>query len=302
MGDAMQIQQVVMNLVSNAIQAMPLGGTARVSIVCINNPIPRAATTGTVAARDYVVLEVADTGSGIRPEILEKIFDPFFTTKEVGVGTGLGLSLVHGIVTGLGGVINVTTSVDKGSVFTVYLPRAGDVAKIGKIRSRTQPKTRRGDRQRVLVVDDEESLVRLVTETLSELGYAPIGFTTGAAALDAFLADPKQFDAVITDESMPGMSGSELILKLRQIRPTVPIVLVSGYLGTAVVRRARGAGANEVLKKPLSASELATSLDRVLRDAKGRLRSRRATETGSVPSGRRGTAGTSSRARPTVRR
>jgi PAS domain S-box-containing protein len=302
MGDAMQIQQVVMNLVSNAIQAMPSGGTARVSIACINNPTPRAATTGTVAARDYVVLEVADTGSGIRPEIVEKIFDPFFTTKEVGVGTGLGLSLVHGIVMGLGGVIDVTTSVDKGSVFTVYLPRAGDVAKIGKIRSRTQPKTRRGDRQRVLVVDDEESLVRLVTETLSELGYAPIGFTTGAAALDAFLADPKQFDAVITDESMPGMSGSELILKLRQIRPTLPIVLVSGYPGTAVVRRARGAGANEVLKKPLSARELATSLDRVLRDAKVRLRSRRAAATGSVASGRRGTAAASSRARPTVRR
>ena len=293
MGDATQIQQVVMNLVSNAIQAMPSGGTARVSIACHNNPAPRAATTGTLAARDYVVLEVADTGSGIRPEILERIFDPFFTTKEAGVGTGLGLSLVHGIVTGLGGAIDVATTVGTGSVFTVYLPRAGDVAKSGKSRPRTQLKSRRGDRQRVLVVDDEESLVRLVTETLSELGYAPVGFTTGAAALGAFLADPKQFDAVITDESMPGMSGSELILRLRKIRPTVPILLLSGYLGTAVVRRARDAGANEVLKKPLSARELATSLDRVLQDAKDHRGSRRVGLTGSRPGARRGTEASS---------
>jgi len=113
-------------------------------------------------------------------------------------------------------------------------------------------------------VDDEESLVRLATETLTELGYAPVGYTSSAAAFEAFSADPKRFDAMVTDASMPGMSGSELIRKVRKIRPTMPILLVSGYLGTAVVRRAREAGADEVLKKPLSARELATSLDRVL--------------------------------------
>ncbi len=303
MGDATQIHQVVMNLVSNAIQAMPSGGRVRVSVACISNDVPRAVTTGIVSARDYVVLEVADTGSGIPPEIFEKIFDPFFTTKEVGVGTGLGLSLVHGIVTGLGGVINVKTAVGKGSVFTVYLPRAGDVSNVGKPRLRAQPKTQRGNRQRVLVLDDEESLVRLVTETLADLGYAPVGFTTSAAALDAFLADPQQFDAVVTDESMPGMSGSELILKLRQIRPKIPILLVSGYLGTAVVRRAREAGADEVLRKPLSARQLATSLDRVLQGAKARPQgSRRSALTGSVAGGRRRAPAASSAARPTVRR
>lgn len=303
MGDATQIHQVVMNLVSNAIQAMRSGGRVRVSVARISNDVPRAVTTGIVGARHYVVLEVADTGSGIPPEIFEKIFDPFFTTKEVGVGTGLGLSLVHGIVTGLGGVINVETAVGKGSVFTVYLPRAGDVGNVDKPRLRAQPKTRRGNRQRVLVLDDEESLVRLVTETLADLGYAPVGFTTSAAALDAFLADPQQFDAVVTDESMPGMSGSELILKLRQVRPKIPILLVSGYLGTAVVRRAREAGADEVLRKPLSARELATSLDRVLQGAKARPQgSRRSALTGSVAGGRRGGAAASSAARPTLRR
>jgi CheY-like chemotaxis protein len=266
MGDATQIHQVLMNLVTNAVQAMPSGGTLRVSLDRAKADLPRVATTGTFAAKDYVVLEVADTGSGIPTEILERIFDPFFTTKEVGVGTGLGLSLVHGIVMGLGGAIDVATTVGKGSVFTVYLPRAGDVAtNVAEPKRRAQPATRRGERQRVLVVDDEESLVRLATQTLTELGYTPVGFTSSATAIEAFLADPQRFDAVITDESMPGTSGSELIRKMRAIRPKIPIVLMSGYLNTAVVQRAREAGADEVLKKPLSSRELATSLARVLR-------------------------------------
>ncbi|HXL83972.1 MAG TPA: PAS domain-containing protein [Casimicrobiaceae bacterium] len=266
MGDATQIHQVLMNLVTNAVQAMPSGGTLRVSLDRAKADLPRVVTTGTFAAKDYVVLEVADTGSGIPPAILERIFDPFFTTKEVGVGTGLGLSLVHGIVMGLGGAIDVATTVGKGSVFRVYLPRAGDVAtNVGEPKRRAQPATRRGEHQRVLVVDDEESLVRLATRTLTELGYTPVGFTASATAVEAFLADPQRFDAVITDESMPGTSGSELIRKMRAIRPEMPIVLVSGYLNAAVVQRAREAGADEVLKKPLSARDLATSLARVLR-------------------------------------
>ena len=265
MGDATQIHQVLMNLVTNAVQAMPSGGTLRVSLDRAKADLPRVATTGTFAAKDYLVLEVADTGSGIRPEIVERIFDPFFTTKEVGVGSGLGLSLVHGIVMGLGGAIDVATTVGKGSVFTVYLPRAGDVAtNVGEPKRRAQPATRRGERQRVLVVDDEESLVRLATQTLTELGYTPVGFTTSTTAVEAFLADPQRFDAVITDESMPGTSGSELIRKVRAIRPEIPIVLVSGYLNAAVVQRAREAGADVVLKKPLAARDLATSLARVL--------------------------------------
>ncbi len=265
MGDATQIHQVLMNLVTNAVQAMPSGGTLRVSLDRAKADLPRVATTGTFAAKDYLVLEVADTGSGIPPEIVERIFDPFFTTKEVGVGSGLGLSLVHGIVMGLGGAIDVATKVGKGSVFTVYLPRAGDVAtNVGEPKRRAQPATRRGERQRVLVVDDEESLVRLATQTLTELGYTPVGFTASATAVEAFLADPQRFDAVITDESMPGTSGSELIRKMRAIRPEIPIVLVSGYLNAALVQRAREAGADEVLKKPLSARDLATSLARVL--------------------------------------
>jgi CheY-like chemotaxis protein len=221
----------------------------------------RAATIGTVAAADYFVLQVADTGTGIAPEVLDRIFDPFFTTKEFGAGTGLGLSLVHGIVTDVGGAIDVASTPGTGSTFTVYLPRDGDAA---EALADEEPAMPRGDGQRVLVVDDEEPLVRLATRTLEDLGYASAGFTSSAAALSAFRAEPERFHALLTDERMPGLSGSALIREVRGIRKGIPIVLMSGFVGGGVLSRARAAGADEVLKKPLSARDLAASLARVL--------------------------------------
>ena len=274
MGDATQIHQVLMNLMTNAVQAMPAGGVLRVSLRSIDVITPRSATTGTLVAAPHVALEVRDTGSGMAPDVAERIFDPFFTTKEVGVGTGLGLSLVHGIVTGLGGAVDVMSEVGRGSTFIVYLPCAGEVSE-PEIDASVPHATRRGERQQILVVDDEAALVTLTTERLAELGYAPAGFTSSAAALAAFMADPDRFEAVVTDESMPGMSGAELIRKIRAARARLPILLVSGYLSTDVIRRARDAGANEVLKKPLSAGELAEALARVL-EAGGEARDRSA--------------------------
>ncbi|HET7032005.1 MAG TPA: PAS domain-containing protein, partial [Casimicrobiaceae bacterium] len=267
MGDPTQIHQVLMNLLTNAAQAMPLGGTLRVTLARVPVRAARTVTSGSVTPRDYVALEVADTGSGISTDILEKIFDPFFTTKEVGVGSGLGLSLVHGIVTGLGGAIEVATTVGSGSAFKVYLPLAADVTISSKPRKRAPRKTQRAGHGRVLIVDDEEALVKLASETLTGVGYAPVGFTASAAALAAFRAAPERFDAVITDESMPGISGAELIREVRAIRPTIPILLVSGYLSPSVVERAREAGANEVLRKPLSAHDLTGALESLLRTA-----------------------------------
>ena len=261
-GDPTQVHQVVMNLVTNGVQAMAPGGLLRVSLDVVCLDLPRCATTGTVAAGDYIQLKVADSGSGIPAAILDRIFDPFFTTKEVGVGTGLGLSLVHGIVTEVGGAIDVETAPDTGSVFTVYLPRTGDAAESKEEEQLALP---RGSGQRVLVVDDEEPLVRLATQTLKMLGYAPAGFTSSTAALEAFRANPKTFDAVLTDERMPGMSGSTLIREMRGIRRKIPMLLVSGYVGGTVADNAFDAGADEVLKKPLSARDLADSLARALK-------------------------------------
>src|SRR5712671_1150213 len=260
-GDPTQVHQVLMNLGTNAVQAMSSGGRLSVSLDARHFDAARPATIGTVAAGDYVVLEMADSGAGIQPEIIERIFDPFFTTKDVGVGNGLGLSLVHGIVAEVGGAIDVASTPGAGSSFTVYFPRSGDAPDSGED---DEPEMPRGNRQHVLIVDDEEPLVRLASRTLEELGYVPLGFTSSATALAAFRADPQRFDALITDERMPGMSGSALIREVRGIRGSIPVMLMSGYVGGAVSARARNAGADEVLKKPLSARELATSLARVL--------------------------------------
>ena len=262
LGDPTQVHQVLTNLATNGIQAMSdSGGALRVSLEALRLDAPHLATTGRVPAGDWIVLKIIDAGVGIAPGIMERIFDPFFTTKDVGVGTGLGLSLVHGIVAELGGAVDVASAVGSGSTFTVYLPRSGEAVESAEIEAPAVP---RGDRQRVLVVDDEEPLVRLATRTLEELGYEPVGFTSSVAALAAFRADPDGFDALVTDERMPGMSGATLIREVRGIRRAIPIVLVSGYPGKAVVSRAFNAGADEVLRKPLSARELATSLARVL--------------------------------------
>jgi signal transduction histidine kinase len=128
-GDSTQVHQVVTNLTNNGVQAMPQGGVLRVSLEAIRFIAARPCMVGAIRPEDYIVLKVSDTGTGITPEILEHMFDPFFTTKEVGVGSGLGLSLVHGIVVNLGGAIDVATELDKGSTFTVYLPRSGDAEK-----------------------------------------------------------------------------------------------------------------------------------------------------------------------------
>jgi len=261
LGDATQMHQVLMNLATNALQAMPGGGTLHVTLEPKALASPLVSTTGPLAAGDYLVLTVADTGAGIGPENVTRIFDPFFTTKEVGSGTGLGLSLVHGIVSEFGGAVDVATLQGQGSTFTVYLPRVGDVADAPGNR---RPALPRGAHEQVLVVDDEEALVRLTADTLTELGYVPVGFTSAAEALAAFTAHPERFDAVITDERMPGLSGAAFVAAVRALRPTLPVLLMSGYLSAPAVAQARAAGAAAVLGKPLSARELAAALAKVL--------------------------------------
>jgi PAS domain S-box-containing protein len=260
LGDSTQVHQVVMNLATNAVPAMPQGGALHVSLDTLRMA-PRAALIGSVSAGEHIVLKVTDSGTGIRPEVLEHMFDPFFTTKEVGVGSGLGLSLVHGLVANVGGAIDVATELGKGTTFTVYLPRSGDAPAKAADENRPLP---RGEGERVLVVDDEEPLVRLATETLESLGYAPVGFTSSVNALQEFGANPGRFDVILTDERMPGVTGSAIIREVRRIKPSIPILLMSGFVSGAAALEARALGANGVLKKPLLARELATSLARVL--------------------------------------
>jgi PAS domain S-box-containing protein len=256
LGDPTQIHQVVMNLCANAVQAMKSAGTIEVGLDRAVLEQPLVVSTSTLPAGAYLRLVVRDSGQGIAPEVLERIFDPFFTTKQVGVGTGLGLSLVHGIVTDLGGGIAVESRLGAGAAFTVYLPSTGEVAAPVPAQHSVPP----GNGETILLVDDEEPLVRLGEEMLAELGYEPVGYTSSVQALEAFRAEPGRFDAVLSDEAMPGMTGSELVLQLRGLHATIPIVLMSGFVSPALLARAREAGVAEVLGKPLAARDIARAL------------------------------------------
>jgi CheY-like chemotaxis protein len=260
-GDPTQIHQVVLNLGTNAIQAMKEGGTlvVRLDVIAINAPV--TLVTGTIGRGEYVRLSVSDTGLGIEPSLRDRIFDPFFTTKGVGVGTGLGLSLVHGIAADLGGGVDVQSESGRGTTFEVYLPCSGRVPRIDPERE-TLP---RGNGETVMLVDDEEVLVRLGEEMIAGLGYEPVGYTSSAEALEAFRASPRRFDVVLTDETMPGMTGSQLAERIRAISKDVPILLMSGYAAAPLAARAATLGAADVLNKPLVARDMARSLEGALR-------------------------------------
>jgi signal transduction histidine kinase len=260
-GDATHLHQVAMNLCTNALHAMERGGVLGVVLELVESSERRSLSRGALTPGPYVRFRVCDTGTGIPPAVLDRMFDPFFTTKGVGEGTGLGLSLVHGIVTELGGAIDVATKAGEGTTFEIWLPIAGETGKPSVAALRELP---RGSGERVMIVDDERSLVALAEEMLAELGYEPVGFDSSSAALQAFRAEPPRFDLILTDEAMPDLIGTELASKVRRLRATVPIILMSGHGGPELAKRAAAIGVNEVLRKPLQRRDLAESLGRVL--------------------------------------
>ena len=261
-GDATQLHQVAMNLCTNAMQAMARGGgTLTVVLEQLELTQTRTTSRGVLAPHRYVRLVVADTGKGIPRAVIDRIFDPFFTTKGVGEGTGLGLSLVHGIVSDLGGGIDVVSELGTGTQFEIWLPVAGETHKPTVEETRELPSA---NGEIVMIVDDEQPLVALTEEMLARFGYEPVGFDSSAAALRAFQAQPQRFDVILTDEAMPELAGTDLAREIRQLRPDVPIILMSGYGGPQLTARAVGCGVSEVLRKPLQSRELAEALARVL--------------------------------------
>ncbi|MDB6046803.1 MAG: sensor hybrid histidine kinase [Gammaproteobacteria bacterium] len=260
-GDATQLHQVAMNLCTNAVHAMAHGGVLTVVLDRVEVGERRLLSHGTLCAGRYVRLSVSDTGSGIPPAVLERMFDPFFTTKRVGDGTGLGLALVHGIVADFGGVIDVATRLGVGTTFTIWLPAAGETP---RLLAKPAGELPQGHGETVMIVDDERALVALAEETLAELGYEPVGFDSSVAALQAFRAEPKRFDLVLTDETMPDLTGTELAREIRQLRPDVSIILMSGYSGTQLSERAQAAGIIDVRRKPLVRRDIAEPVARAL--------------------------------------
>jgi nitrogen-specific signal transduction histidine kinase len=260
-GDPTQLHQIVMNLCTNAVHAIGESGTLRVTVDAEEVAAERAFAHTTLSAGSYARLAVEDSGTGMDAATLERLFEPFFTTKEVGKGTGLGLSLVYGIVTDSAGAIDVASTPGAGSRFTIYLPRVDSPA---VVEDPTQAPLVRGNGERIMVVEDERPLMALLCEVLKRLGYKPAGFADGSAALAEFEARSGRFDALITDEIMPGLAGTELAAALRRQRADLPVVLVSGYIGPMISERAIAAGIREILKKPVQTRELAAALARAL--------------------------------------
>jgi PAS domain S-box-containing protein len=259
--DPTQLHQVVMNLCTNAIHAMEDNGSLTVSLEAVDLKEELKLPQATLSAGPYVKLVVADTGVGMDQATLARIFEPFFTTKEVGRGTGLGLSLVYGIVADSGGATHVTSVLGVGSMFEIYLPRA-DVA--GVAVEDSQAPIERGRGERVLLVDDEKPLLIMTAELLTRLGYDPAPFSDPHSALASLEAMPEAYDIVLTDEMMPGLTGTALARAARKARSGLPIILISGYTGPMLTQIALGAGVREVLRKPVQSRELAAALARAL--------------------------------------
>jgi PAS domain S-box-containing protein len=262
MGDATRIHQVIMNLCTNAVQAMQeAGGVLRVGVEEVDLKAPRTVRHDQLPVGSYVRVVVSDTGCGIPPELVDRIFEPFFTTKRLGEGTGLGLSLVHGIVGDLGGVIDLETRPGEGTTVSIWLPLWGVAARPA---SEAPRELRLGQGEAVLVVDDEAALVAVTEEMLTELKYKPLGVVSSTAALQVFRTDPGRFDAVLTDEMMPDLTGTQLAREIAGLRPDLPVILMSGRGGEEMSQRAAAAGVRELLRKPLQKIDLADALARAL--------------------------------------
>jgi len=260
--DATQIHQIVMNLGTNAAHAMSeKGGLIKIELDHLVVDEHLASTSPDLHPGHYVRMVLSDTGCGMSREIMDRIFEPFFTTKGPKQGTGLGLSVVHGIIKNHEGAISVYSEPGKGTAFRIYLPVAeSDTVPVQPSSS----KTVRGHSERIMYVDDEELLVYLMTRMLERLDYEVAGYTDADEAIQAFRNDPGSFDAVVTDLAMPDMTGHDLARALLQIRPDIPIVMTSGYIREEDAAAALEAGVQEVISKPHSVDDLGRVLQTTL--------------------------------------
>jgi PAS domain S-box-containing protein len=262
--DATQIHQVIVNLATNAAHA--IGDRGGVIDLRLDSYVVGPGDLGRASdlrVGNYVRLCVGDNGCGMDRDTLARIYDPFFSTKPVGQGTGLGLSVVHGIVSSHDGALNVYSDVGRGTEFYLYFPAASEPA---KARAPETPQAQRTRHGHVLYLDDEEALVMFATRLLTRLGFRVSGFTDAAEALHDFGSHPAEFDAVVTDLSMPKMTGLDFAREVLAIRPGTPVVITSGYVRPEDQVKAQQLGIRDFILKPTTADQLATTLDQLLQD------------------------------------
>jgi CheY-like chemotaxis protein len=256
-GDATEIHQVLLNLCTNAWQAMP-GSVGRIEIDV--KTLDQSQVRARVAlppdgAAQYVCIGVHDSGSGMAPEVMEHIFDPFFTTKRPGENSGLGLAVVHGIVQGHRGAITVKSRPSEGTSFYIYLPSCEATAQSSEAPRRARAV---GEARHVLYIDDEEQLVFLVVRMLERAGYRCTGLSDAREAIELVRSNPQLVDFVVTDLNMPGMTGLDVARTLLQIRPDLPVLIMTGYVRADDVAAARALSVCDIVLKPDTIEELAS--------------------------------------------
>lgn len=262
LADPAQLNQIVMNLCTNAAHAMKKhGGSLRV--VLDNKDLSGGKENEQInlPSGQYLKLIVSDTGTGISPENMNRIFEPYFTTKEPGEGTGLGLATILGIVKSYGGDVTVKSSLTKGSTFSIYIPLKETEALPEAIERKSAPV--RGN-ERILFVDDEESSVKVMVRMFERLGYRIKARKNGRDALEAFKKDPEAFDIVITDMTMPHMTGKELAIEIRALRPDIPMIICTGFSDQIDEKEAKKLGFNAFIFKPIVMSEITKIVREVL--------------------------------------
>ncbi len=263
MADSTQIHQLIMNLCSNAAQAMEAsGGTLDIRTETVEIAPEHVNEYPDLIPGSYVKLTVADTGHGMTPDTLERIFEPFFTTKEKGKGTGMGLAVVHGIIKGHRGAIKAVSQPAKGTIFTVWLPETEHHFHADQHLPGPLPM----GREEILFIDDEESQVELGKQILGRLGYQVVVTSSPLEALEIFRGRRKPFDLVITNMTMPRMTGIALAKKFNEIQPDIPIILTTGFSGQIDEEKASQVGIRAILMKPLAISELAETVRHALDD------------------------------------
>lgn len=263
-GNPVQIQQIVMNLCTNAFHAMKsTGGIMKVAVASVDLAGDQIKPLPGIDPGSYIEISVRDTGHGIDPEIIDQIFDPYFTTKEKGLGTGLGLPVVKGIVESHGGAIRVSSEPGSGTCFSILLPRVEPAEK----RDTAETEGYQMGNELILFVDDEESIVEVSEEMLEWLGYRCVSKSSGEDALEAFKAAPDTFDLVITDQTMPNMTGEELAAEITSLRPDIPIILCTGYSDMMSEQKASELGFQAFIVKPVSMENMAEIIRKVLDNA-----------------------------------
>jgi len=261
LADPSQIHQVLMNLCTNAYHAMrDTGGVLTVALKPCTVDEVLARSHPQLIPGEYVQLSVSDTGKGMEQKTVERIFEPFFTTKQVGEGTGLGLSVVHGIVSRYDGAITVRSEAGTGSTFNVYLPRV----RAGEPRATSESIPAVGGNERILIVDDEPAVAATLKRLLERFGYEVTVRNSSTEALELYRSDPSHYDLVISDQTMPHMTGDQLARELIAARTDVAIILMTGYSQAVDEERCKRLGINRFLMKPIPAAELARAVREVL--------------------------------------